>query len=132
MPKGPVMTEKDREFNDKLFLELEKGYNLIQTIRIGDFVLEPGGKCTRVTQVWEYKNGKPESVQVGGTYGGSFYLGAGYMSYSGGLDPSISVKKLHLTDKTMCGVIWFFNQDRLGEGRGVYYEMDFRVYELVA
>ena len=118
-----------QQTNDTIFKERQMVYDAIQGIRIGDYVLEPGGKYTRVTHVWHDEQDQPESAQVGGSKYGSFYLGNGHASYSGGLDPSLPVKELYLIDRGEMGRVWFFSEDRWGAGRGVDYEMSFRVFE---
>jgi hypothetical protein len=84
----------------------------------------PNGETTRFTHDWG------DSIQTGGC-GSGFYLGEGYISYSGGLDSGVKTSDLKPTDEKMKGWIWIFDKDIWGAGRGVDFEIDFRVFELI-
>lgn len=99
--------------------------NAIKTIRAGDYVRHLSGKMDRVTHVWD------DSAQTGGGQG-SYYLGErGYVSYSGGLDPGITLAKLVLTEEVKKGMIWFFSRDHHTAHNGVDFMIDFRVYNVI-
>lgn len=91
--------------------------------RLGDFVLLPDGQFVRFTHIWE------DSIQ---TYtDGSFYLSkSGYLSYSGSLDSGIKKEDLILTNDKKLGQVWFFSQGEAGGNRGVYANIEFRVYKV--
>lgn len=91
--------------------------------RVGDYLELPYGILTRFTHAWD------DGIQIGGG-SSSYYLGNGYISYSGGLDPSIEYSAIVPTDKKKDGVIWFFHGDSAGGGRGVYSTIPFRVFKL--
>src|SRR5450759_4608630 len=96
--------------------------NAVKTIRAGDYVRHLSGKMDRVTHVWD------DSAQTGGGQS-SYYLGeGGYVSYSGGLDPGITLAKLVLTEEVKKGMIWFFSRDYHTTHNGVDFMIDFRVY----
>ena len=63
------------------------------------------------------------------TPGGSFYLGNGYMSYSGGLDPAIDKNLLIETAELREGSCWFFHHNESMAHNGVQAIIQCRVYE---
>jgi hypothetical protein len=95
--------------------------------RVGDFVLMLDGTLRRFTHDWG------EDIQT--TLFGqedwqrcqSFYLGEGYVNYSGGLDSAIRKDHLHLTG-TKKGNFWFFKDDIWGAGRGISVSAPCRIY----
>lgn len=97
--------------------------------RVGDYIYTPQTdsripEYTRITHDWN------DRVQTGGNSGSSYYLGDGYLSYSGGLDSGIATDCLILTDDVKPGSVWFFDGDIAGAGRGVYFQADMRVYRV--
>jgi len=88
----------------------------------GDFVRFADGRLERVSNVWS------EVVQT--SEGGSFYLGDGYVSFSGSLNPTIPITELRRTDEEMLGSCWFFHLNERRAGGGVEVEAPFRVYEV--
>jgi len=89
--------------------------------RVGDY-LKIGDKYTRFTHKWDDK------IQTGGGVYGSYYMGGGYSSYSGGLHPGINLTDIKKTDEVKQGQVWFFDKDVAGAGRGVYFMIDCSVY----
>lgn len=120
--------ERD-ETDNTLFEERKRAYNDLQGIRVGDYLRMPDGKFTRATHIWRDEDDIPELVQDGGGRYGSFYLGEGYCSYSGGLDPGVKAAYLCPTHETEPGHVWFFHHDCWKADNGVYFTMDFRVFE---
>lgn len=98
-----------------------KAYDEREGPRVGDFLELPYGMMTRFTHAWD------DGIQLGW---GSFYLGEGYCSYSGSLEPSIPYEAILPTDKKEMGAVWFFHQGSSGGGRGVYFKAAFRVFKL--
>lgn len=98
-------------------------YDKIEGPRVGDYLELPFGMFTRFTHAWD------DGIQIGGG-SGSYYLGNGHISYSGGLDPSIEYEFLKPTDKKKDGMVWFFHENSAGGGRGVHFYMPFRVFTL--
>jgi hypothetical protein len=93
--------------------------------RLGDYVLFPGGQLERFSHDWG------DSIQT--APGGSFFIyRSGEAEFSGGLNPSIPVDKLELTEATLPGSFWFFHHDEPGAGRGVNCTIDCRVYKTSA
>ena len=97
--------------------------------RVGDFIRLPDihpklGQWTRIT----HDHG--DLLQTGGGAGGSYYLGNGYLSYSGGLDHGVTPDCLLATDQTKEGSVWFFDGEMSGAGRGVDFTAPMRVFTL--
>lgn len=94
-------------------------------ITVGDYVMD-GEKLLRVAHDWG------DSLQLtDGKFGASFYLGDGYVEFSGGLNPSILRSRfVPTTDKRM-GSVWFFSQNRVEAHNGYYTKASFRVWKLV-
>ena len=81
-------------------------------IRVGDVVVFPNGTERRVAYVW------PHGVQT--TDGGSFYLGDGYMSYSGSLFDSVPLTALsHTGGELSARSAWIFHHDQRRAHNGV-------------
>lgn len=116
-----VNTGIDR--NVAIFNERVAAYDKKPGARVGDYLILPYGLCTRFTHKWD------DHIQTGGN-SSSFYLGNGYISYSGGLDSGVKLSDIELTDEVKSGMIWFFDKDISGAGRGVNFEMNFRVFKL--
>ena len=121
-----MMTRQDR--NNQIFEERKAAYDAIPGVRVGDYVRLPGGTHTRITHTWQDRKGQPSTVQTGGSPGGQYYLGDGYISYSGELDPGVHASRLRLLDYTMRGSVWFFKENWPRANGGINYAMDFRVF----
>jgi len=113
--------------NEQILSDRMAAFNRRAGARVGDWLKldPPDPRCpayTRFTHDWG------DSIQTGGQ-DGSFYLGNGYLSYSGGLDPGISHGDLLLTDDVKEGSCWFFDGDMSGAGRGVGFRVPMRVFK---
>lgn len=113
--------------NDEILLTRYTALNKQQGARVGDFLklTPPDPRCpnyTRFTHDWG------DTIQTGGTVGGSYYLANGFLSYSGGLDPGIATADLILTDEVKDGHVWFFDEDISGAGRGLTFDAQMRVF----
>ena len=69
----------------------------------GDYVRFADGVERRVSHRW------PKDIQT--SDGGSWHLGTGYVSFSGGLYRSVPTKTLKLTDEMKEGRYWFFDEN---------------------
>lgn len=96
--------------------------------RVGDFVRFVCGTVRRVSFVTPVE-WLPECDAVQTSEGGSFYLGDGYTSFSGGLFPGVPRSSLLLTAEVRYGSVWFFSHDYAMRDNGVDASMPFRVYE---
>lgn len=88
--------------------------------RVGDYVSFPCGHVRRVSHNWG------DTVQT--SDGGSFYLGDGYVSFSGGLFPGVPVDSLADTGMRRDGAVWIFHHDDWRADNGVESSIPFRVY----
>ena len=59
----------------------------VESPKQGDFVRFADVVLRRISHVWLDENGSPDSIQT--SDGGSFYLGDGYLSFSGSLFTSV-------------------------------------------
>lgn len=98
-------------------------FNAISGPRVGDYLKLPYGLYTRFTHEWD------NSFQTGGNSGNAYFLGE-HCSYSGSLDSGVKKSDIVPTDEKKLGAVWFFNKDIAGPNRGIYYEIEFRVFEL--
>lgn len=84
----------------EILAKLESAWDRRQGPRVGDFVLI-GDRYGRFSHDWG------DGLQW--SENGSFYLGEGYASFSGGLNKTIPLENLTLTDETRAGDFWFFH-----------------------
>ena len=97
---------------------------------VGDFVDFPG-EVRRISHVWDFGGGDPVTVQtstLGGISSGRYYLGDGYLSFSGGLRPAIAADLLTDADKLRAGSVWFFHHGYAAAHNGVDTAASFRVW----
>lgn len=84
----------------------------------GDFVVFADGVTRRISHA--HGDGYIQTSDLTGTIqSGSFYLGEGYMSFSGGLHPGIPQSTLTLTDELRIGRAWFFHHGEVRAHNGV-------------
>lgn len=119
------------ERTDKIVEDRMKQYNTIPGARVGDWIREKDGRMTRTTYDWNETGEDTETIQHGGSEFGGYYLGAGYISYSGSLDSGFKKNQLRDTGEVKNGRVWVFKDDFWGAGRGVDYTVQFRVFEVV-
>lgn len=100
----------------------------IDKAKVGDFVRFADGEQRRISHIWDWDDGDPEFPQAQTSDGGSYYLGDGYVSMSGGLYPPVHTNTLTDTGETKLGSVWFFHHDRSGAHRGVDTAIPFRVW----
>ena len=117
----PEFDAKDRE----ILADREAAFNALSGPRVGDWCIMPNEeKPRRFSHDWG------DAIQTSwpkhGT--GSIYLGQGYASYSGSLDPSLPKIALIDTGERRPGQFWFFHHDHSRAHNGVHFEIDCRVY----
>jgi hypothetical protein len=91
--------------------------------RVGDYVRFSCGTTRRISHHWG------DAVQT--SYGGSFCLGEGYVSFSGYLylyRSSVPVKSLTITEERQDGAVWFPDRDWLRADCAVHARVPFRVF----
>ena len=129
------MTEFD-ERDRAIVAEREQALNADQGPRVGDYVEFANSVTRRISHMWpafaDTGDGwsAPASAQT--SEGGSFYLGDGYVSFSGGLHPGIPVDTLTRTEEMRPGSVWVFHHDWHTAHNGVDTEIPFRVYHSTA
>lgn len=90
--------------------------------RIGDFAAFPDGHLERFCQHWG------DAIQT--SKGGSYYLGRGYVSMSGGCNPAIPLERIFNSGQTRLGNFWFFHHDVSQAHSDVGVEMPCRVFAI--
>ncbi len=114
----PLPDDRDHKIAD----ERVNAFNEIPDPRVGDFVILPDGKYQRFSHEW------PDQIQTCDE--GSFYIGKGYVSMSGGLDPGYKKEQIIKTDGIKPGHFWFFHHDDHCGSNSVGLIMDCRVYRV--
>ena len=121
------MTTTDLDERDRQILwERRHSIELADEPRNGDYVIFADGTTRRVSHVYGADWGDMAGVQT--SDGGSFYLGNGYVSFSGSLYPSVKMTTLTLTAEQRPGSAWFFHHDWAMRDNGVDVTIPFRVY----
>jgi len=83
-----------------------------ETPKTGDFLEFADGIKRRISHVWF-----DEKIQTSDD--GSWYLGDGYMSFSGALYQSIPIEALSLKGEKRLGSCWFFHHNHQAAHNGV-------------
>lgn len=109
--------------------ERYKAYLERDGARVGDWVEMPDGEMRRFTHDWG--DGLQTTCKGSNFGGGSFYLGRGYVSYSGALDQIIPRSKLIDTGTLKKAPVWFFHHDQQRAHNGVHTETPFRVFKAI-
>jgi len=124
-----------RKQNANLLRKRVKMYNRKKGPRVGDWVRLNNGVMTRFTYDWGIHEREDLGIQIGDRERagdcGSFFLGDGYCSYSGSLDPCILRKNLRRTNKMKEGRVWFFHLNHWCADNGINFKVKFRVYREV-
>ena len=107
--------------NKDILKERMAAFNKLKKAKVGEY-LKYKGSYVRFSHDWG------RSLQT--TQGGSFYLGKGYMSFSGGLHHGIDRKNLELTNQKRIGSVWFFDGDYAVADGGVYYKVSLRIWKV--
>lgn len=113
------------DIDEEILKERIALFNKIKGPRVGDWVYLSGEKePRRFTYDWQ------DGLQVGSDPGdcGSFYFAGEYLSYSGGLDPTVKRETLVETTEKREGRVWFFHHDHHTAHNGVDAMVEFRVF----
>lgn len=95
----------------------------IEGPRLGDYVRFSTGELERISKE------AGEKLQTSPIWAGSYFLHShGVASFSGGLNPPISLGTLSYAGETEAGKFWFFHHDMAGPDRGVRFTIPCRVY----
>lgn len=114
------------ERNTKIMGERQVALDAVKGPRVGDYVRFANGIERRISYIWDFGDDSPTNVQT--SDGGSFFLGYGYVSFSGSLYNGVPGPTLTITDEKKLGRAWFFDHDLPGAGRGVQVTVGFRMY----
>lgn len=113
--------------NEAILAERQVLLDQRQTIGVGDFVID-GHTLLRVAHDW----GEGVQLTDGRRCGGTFFLGDGFVDFSGGLAPGIKNKSRFLpTDERRLGSVWFFSRNYVTAHNGYDTHAKFRVWKLV-
>lgn len=121
---------KPDERDEEILRKRQEMLNEDTSIKQGDRVIFADGVKRWVSHVWEAydhpTDGYPTSVQT--SDGGSFYLGEGYCSMSGGLFTGVPATTLTRTDDTAQLGVWFFHHDWHQAHSAVHAQVDVPVW----
>lgn len=122
MSERPKFDERDAA----ILAENTETWNTRPGPRVGDFVRMPDGDMRRFTYDWSdgLQTTHPRLQDQ------SFFFGRGYMSFSGSLDSSIPLERIHETNETKEGRVWFFHHNEAKAHNGVYCSVVCRVFEV--
>lgn len=100
-------------------------YNTEHDVQVGEFIRFSDGTIRRISYIW------PDGVQSTDNRFGpmSFYLGDGYVSYSGSLYRCVPRDSLKLTNEKESGGFWFFHHDFPTAHNGVDFMIPCRIWE---
>ena len=118
----PIADDRDRA----IVAERAAALDAIEGPRVGDYVEFANGVTRRISHVWDFQDGSTVTVQT--SAGGSYYLGHGYVSFSGSLYRAVSAETLTRTGEERDGDVWLFHHDCAQAHNGVNLSIAFRVY----
>lgn len=123
-PWAATYKQKIDADNQKILAARQSWLDARDKITRGDFVLD-GDKVLRVAH-----DGGDAIQLTDGEFGASFYLGDGYVEFSGGLNPSIPKARFALTDEKRMGPVWFFSQNQVEAHNGYHTQASFKVWKI--
>ena len=102
--------------------------------RVGDYVTMADGSIERFSHDWgDEIQTSPGGSWFIGTFGGplrSNTIGHAYVSFSGGLNPSVPITTLRDTGKQKDGRFWFWHHNQPGADRGIDAFFPCRMYQV--
>lgn len=119
----PTFDERDEQIR-KLRLEL---LDRQTGPRCGDWIDFADGVRRRISHVWDWEDGTTPTYQTSHE-GGGYYLGEGFVAFSGSLYQSVPGDTLTLTNEKREGRVWFFHHGYQQAHNGVDSVCTFRVY----
>jgi hypothetical protein len=112
------------EMDRGIALERISEWNKDDHPRIGDYVIMPDGTLERFSHKWN------DGMQTSPS--GAFYLGSGgYVSFSGGLNPTISYNRLICTPNYEMGMFWIFHHNDYCADNDIGVQTYCRVYRVI-
>lgn len=115
--------ERLDEKDTQILTKRRAAFDAIKGPRVGDFIKMLDGTLQRFSHDWD------DDIQT--AEGGSFYIGPGYVSFSGGLNPAIPKASIILTDEVSGGAFWFFHHDQHRAHNGVNFFMPCRIFKQI-
>ena len=109
----PIFDDRDQDILDKR----QSAYLERTGPQVGHWVHFADGAVRRISHIWDW--GEPSEVSIQTSNGGSFYLGNGYMQFSGSLYSGIPGSTFKRTDKFKVGSAWFFHHNDACAHNGV-------------
>lgn len=105
--------------------------------RVGDWVDFANGVSRRISHIWPHDHTRdtatkglhPKDGLQTSHDGYGYYLGEGYISFSGSLYRSVEARTLTLTEEKRNGRVWFFHHNHAQAHNGVETTIPFRVYK---
>lgn len=91
--------------------------------RVGDWIDFADGTQRRISHIWE----NDDHIQTSGE-GYGYYLGNGYISFSGSLFSAVPASVLTPTEEVRMGRVWFFHDGWARAHSAVHAQAPFRVY----
>lgn len=111
----------------EIFTQREAEYKKAPGPRVGHFVRFADGVERRISHVWSDEKDQPISIQTSAD--GSFYLGTGYMSFSGSLYVGVPAATLRKTEGTKFGRAWFFHHDFRTADNAVHVDVECPIWD---
>ena len=129
-----MIEQKDHEINLGILERREEKLLANPAPQVGDWVIF--NDCERrISYIWKYEeNGEIDAIENWGIQTSqpwtSYYLGEGYISFSGSLYQSIDAVHLIATDELRPADIWFFNRGWSGAHCGRDFKCNFKVWKV--
>lgn len=120
--------QTDHERNTEILADLTAAFDAVPGPRVGDFIRTADGAYVRISFHRPAHACRDRAARVQTTRGGRFFLGVGYMEFSGSLDPAIPVSRLQPTAEVRDGTCWFFSRGHVRAHNGVDVTIPCRVY----
>ncbi len=119
-----IEARKADEYDKGIANERNMVYMKIRGPRVGDFAQFPDGHYERFSHNWG-----EDGFQT--SEGGSFFLGSGYVSFSGGLNPTIPLSRIEATGEYKTGAFWIFHHNDKHADNGVGITIQCRVFKIL-
>jgi hypothetical protein len=126
MPEVKELDERDQQ----ILKEYQDAFLARTEPKQGDWVRFSDGTMRRIAQVWKNEENKPDSIQTDHSkFGSSFYLGNGYMSFSGGLFSGVPFSTFTRTNETKEANAWIFHHGHTQAHNGIFVKVLCPVWE---
>lgn len=119
-----------KEINEAILAMRQKLLDSKKGPKVGDYIIMQDGTTQRFSHNWD-----EDGLQTSGEREGRFYLGNGYCSFSGSLNPTVRLYRIapqrdaYLRQERREGPVWFFDEDYARAGGGVDCMAVFNVWQ---